>query len=73
LLVVREQSRRSGIGRALVRSIVHEHHGARVFTSTNESNAPMRRLLEGMGFTPAGAIHGLDPDDQELVFYIDGE
>ncbi len=71
LLVVREQSRRAGIGRALVSSIVRAHHGARVFTSTNESNAPMRRLLEGMGFTAAGAIHGLDPGDPELVFYID--
>jgi GNAT superfamily N-acetyltransferase len=73
LVVVREQSRRTGIARALVSSIVREHHGARVFTSTNESNVPMRRLLESMGFTAAGMIHGLDPGDPELVFYIDGE
>jgi GNAT superfamily N-acetyltransferase len=73
LVVVREQSRRAGIGRALVSSIVRDHHGTRVFTSTNESNTPMRRLLEGMGFAAAGVIHGLDPDDPELVFYIDGE
>jgi hypothetical protein len=58
---------------ALVSSIVREHRGACVFTSTNESNAPMRRLLEGMGFTAAGVIHGLDLDDPELVFYIDAE
>jgi GNAT superfamily N-acetyltransferase len=73
LLVVRQESRRTGIGRALVSSIVREHHGTRIFTSTNESNAPMRQLLEGVGFTAAGVIHGLDPNDPELVFYIDGE
>ena len=71
LVIVREQSRRTGVGRALVSSIVREHRGARVFTSTNESNTPMRRLLEIMGFTAAGVIHGLDPGDPELVFYID--
>lgn len=72
LVVVRESSRRSGIGRALVSCAIHQHRGSRVFTSTNESNVPMRCLVVGMGFTAAGTIHGLDPEDPELVFYIDG-
>jgi ribosomal protein S18 acetylase RimI-like enzyme len=71
LLVVSASSRRRGIGRELLNAILREHAGSRVFTSTNESNAPMRRLLEALGFTSAGSIHGLDEGDPELVFYFD--
>jgi GNAT superfamily N-acetyltransferase len=69
LLVVREQSSRAGVGRALVLAIVAEHRGTRVFTSTNESNVAMLRLLESTRFVPAGVILGLDPGDAELVFF----
>jgi len=40
----------------------------RVFTSTNESNAPMRALLGQCGYKPSGSIDNLDPGDPELVF-----
>jgi ribosomal protein S18 acetylase RimI-like enzyme len=66
LLVVREQSRRVGIGRALVSYIVREHRGARVFTSTNESNTPMRRLLEGMDSQPRARSTALIPTTRSL-------
>jgi ribosomal protein S18 acetylase RimI-like enzyme len=71
LIVVRPDQRRRRIARAMLRQICNEHRGARVFTSTNESNEPMRRLLAAVAFTPAGVIHGLDADDPELVFYFD--
>jgi hypothetical protein len=40
----------------------------RVFTSANESNAPMRALLARLGYTASGRIENLDPGDSELVF-----
>src|SRR5262249_33672873 len=68
LLVVRESSRRRGVGRALVRAVEARFAGAKLFTSTNQSNAPMQRLLASLGYTPSGVIHNLDPGDPELVF-----
>jgi len=68
LLVVRESARRHGVGRALVRAVEARFAGAKLFTSTNQSNAPMQRLLASLGYTPSGVIHNLDPGDPELVF-----
>ncbi len=42
--------------------------GKRVWTSTNESNAPMRALLGSAGFVESGRVDNLDPGDPELIF-----
>jgi GNAT superfamily N-acetyltransferase len=68
LLVVAESRRRGGIGSALMERCVAAADADRVFTSTNESNAPMRRLLDTSGWRPAGSLLYLDPGDPELVF-----
>jgi GNAT superfamily N-acetyltransferase len=68
LLVVAERERRAGIGTALMAHCVTVAEADRVFTSTNESNAPMRRLLDKAGWRPAGSLLYLDPGDPELVF-----
>jgi GNAT superfamily N-acetyltransferase len=69
LLVVRHDSRRRGIGRALLRHSTSACTTAKLFTSTNESNGPMRSLLCQEGFEESGVIHNLDEGDPELVFF----
>jgi GNAT superfamily N-acetyltransferase len=68
LLVVSESHRRRGIGSALMSRCEAAHTNDRMFTSTNESNAPMRALLAKIGFEESGVIDNLDPGDPELVF-----
>jgi GNAT superfamily N-acetyltransferase len=71
LLVVREDCRRRGVGRALLRASVDRASAPRVFSSTNASNAPMRSLLNAEGWSVSGQLDGLDPGDPEIVFFID--
>jgi len=68
LLVVAEAGRRRGAGSALMAHCAGAHDADRIFTSTNESNAPMRALLSKAGWLPAGVVHYLDPGDPELIF-----
>jgi ribosomal protein S18 acetylase RimI-like enzyme len=69
LLMVREDARRRGVGRALLRHAMSICATAKLFTSTNESNKPMRSLLRAQGFEASGVIHNLDEGDPELVFF----
>jgi hypothetical protein len=66
LVVVAEAARRNGAGLALRAHCAAAHE--RIFTSTNESNGPMRALLAKAGWLPAGVVHYLDPGDPELIF-----
>ena len=68
LLFVVERARRRGIGAALVRAFEETTQAPKVFTSTNESNAPMRALLGGLGWVGCGWIDHLDPGDPELIY-----
>jgi GNAT superfamily N-acetyltransferase len=68
LLVVAEAGRRGGVGAALMNHCEAAHTADRIFTSTNESNAPMRRLLARIDWQVTGLIENLDPGDPELVF-----
>ena len=68
LLVVAESARRAGVGSALMRQCAEAHEEDRTFTSTNESNAPMRALLAKAGWDASGQIDNLDPGDPELVY-----
>jgi GNAT superfamily N-acetyltransferase len=68
LLHVAEPHRRGGAGSALMAHCEQVHDADRIFTSTNESNAPMRALLARAGWLPAGVVHYLDPGDPELIF-----
>lgn len=71
LLVVAPRARRSGIGRTLLRAAVTAAGTDQVFTSTNQSNDPMRALLSGEGWLFSGRLDGLDSDDPELIFFIE--
>jgi GNAT superfamily N-acetyltransferase len=68
LVVVAEAARRHGAGSALMTHCAAAHDAERIFTSTNESNGPMRALLSKAGWRPAGVVHYLDPGDPELIF-----
>lgn len=68
LLVVDESQRRRGVGTALMARCEAAHDDDRLFTSTNESNQPMRALLAQAGYQVSGVIENLDPGDPELVF-----
>jgi len=68
MLCVHPDHRRRGIGRALMRRAEQACRTPRVFTSTNRSNLPMQRLLEGLGYRRSGMVDDLDPGDPE-VFY----
>lgn len=69
LLVVDEAQRRRGIGAALMRHIDSICPEEKLFTSTNESNAPMRRLCDKLGFVQSGHIENLDDGDPEIVYF----
>ena len=68
LLIITDEHRRQGIGRSLVEYLYCKCKTEKLFTSTNESNAPMRGLLFKTGFTPCGYIDALDEGDPELFF-----
>jgi GNAT superfamily N-acetyltransferase len=68
LIYVAHDARRSGAGSALLSAIERAVTSDRIFTSTGESNAPMRALMEKRGYKPSGRIENLDPGDPELVF-----
>jgi len=67
LIVVRDSARRRGIGSAILLALESQCGAAKLFTSTNASNEPMRRLLDNHGFIASGQIENLDEGDPELV------
>lgn len=71
MVYVAEPQRRRGVGRALLEALASRCESAKLFTSTNESNRPMQRLLEQLGYARSGVIHNLDPGDPELVYFLD--
>lgn len=68
LMIVAERFRRRGVGSALLRHAVALFPDRKVFTSTNESNEPSRRLMETLGYDRSGMIEHLDEDDPEFVY-----
>ena len=69
LLFVSSDTRRQGVGRALIRAAVESASTYRVFTSTNKSNTAMQALLRSERWSPSGELVGLDEGDPELVYY----
>lgn len=66
LLMVADQARRKGLGRALLTSAAGAY--PEVWTSTNTSNAPMRALLDALGWHYCGTVEGLDAGDPERFY-----
>jgi ribosomal protein S18 acetylase RimI-like enzyme len=69
MLVVSPLTRRQGIGRALVEHCIGlVAPNEKLWTSTNESNTPMRAMLPQLGFTYTGQFAGLDEGDPERIY-----
>lgn len=66
LLFVAPDARRLGLGTALLTQCSDIH--PQVWTSTNRSNAAMRRLLEKAGWHYCGELIGLDEGDPERFY-----
>lgn len=74
LLIVHPDFRRRGIGTALLRGCRELCRTEKLFTSTNQSNLPMRSLLRREGYLYCGSIDHLDEGDPERVYLApDGE
>lgn len=69
MLQVAPSHRRRGVATSLVRHIERTRHTPKLFTSTNESNGPMRALMSSLGYEPSGIVHNLDENDPELIFF----
>jgi len=68
LLIIGEEYRRRGIGATFLNYLFLQCTSEKLFTSTNESNAPMRNLVAKGGFKSCGRIDALDEGDPELFF-----
>lgn len=69
-VAVAPERRRTGVAGALLASIEREYAGSRIYSSTNESHAVMRRFFERRGYVRAGKID-LDPGDPEVFYRLD--
>ncbi|KQU93965.1 GNAT family N-acetyltransferase [Devosia sp. Root105] len=69
MLMVGAAFRRAGIGRTLIEHCISlTPPDQKLWTSTNESNTPMRGLLPQLGFEQTGLFEQLDEGDPELIF-----
>ena len=68
MLAVDAAHRRQGIGTALMRRAEEWCPSDQLFTSTNQSDAPARRLFESLGYLESGTVDNLDPGDPEIFF-----
>ena len=66
LLIVSPDARRLGLGARLLSHSSSAY--PQVWTSTNRSNTPMRKLLDKAGWRYCGEISGLDEGDPERFY-----
>ncbi len=69
LVCVRQDLRRRGVARALVKAVEQMSPSPRLFSSTEETNAPSIRMHTALGFVPSGHIDNLPQGYRELFFY----
>ena len=69
MLIVQEAYRRKGIATALVKRLEKICNTVKLFTSTNESNAPMQAFMASMSYEPSGIVYNLDEGDPEQFYF----
>lgn len=69
MLGVYEEFRGRGVAGSLIARVEELNDRRGLYTSTNESNVPMQRLLEKRGFVRTGRLEGLDAGDPEIFYF----
>lgn len=69
MLMVAVSARKKGLGLVLIEYVKSICSCPKLFTSTNQSNQGMQRLLTAAAFIPSGHIENLDEDDCELIYF----
>lgn len=69
LVFVREEFRRRGVAREMFLSVESLTRSPRVFSSTEEDNAPAIRMHAALGFRPSGHVDNLPQGKRELLFF----
>ncbi len=69
LIEIKEDLQGKGLGAAAIQKLFGLCKTDKLFTSTNQSNEPMKKLLAKLGFVFAGKLDGLDEGDPELFYY----
>jgi ribosomal protein S18 acetylase RimI-like enzyme len=72
LIYIDESKRSKGYGPELISFLEKQSKSVDLFTSTNESNLHMQRVLEKLGYERSGIIHNLDSGDPEIVYVKKG-
>ncbi len=68
LLWTTANRRQEGVATALIGYLEERCQTAKIFTSTNRSNHPMRALLAKLNYVFSGEVDNLDVGDPELFF-----
>lgn len=68
LIYIDVDKRCQGHGPKLIAFLEQQSKSEDMFTSTNESNVHMQRVLQKLGYQRSGIIHNLDAGDPELVY-----
>ena len=68
LVYIDENRRSEGYGPVLISFLEKQSASADLFTSTNESNAHMQRVLEKLDYERSGTIYNLDLGDPEIIY-----
>jgi RimJ/RimL family protein N-acetyltransferase len=69
LIHVKEDFRRRGIAREMVRAVEALSPGPRLFSSTEEDDAASIRMHAALGFRPSGHVDNLPQGKRELLYY----
>lgn len=69
MIYIHPDFRRKGIGTQFLSFFEQNCETDKLFTSTNESNKPMQKLLEKAGYQKSGIIYNLDENDPEIVYF----
>ena len=69
-LCVRSDCRRRGVGHELLVNAQAEERFTKLFTTTEQSNAPMHSLLSRVGARKVGEIDALNLNDETEMIYL---
>jgi GNAT superfamily N-acetyltransferase len=69
MLYFDEAYRQRGLGRLFMQYLEDRCVTPKLFTSANQSNSSMRKLLTKRGFVPSGMVNNLDEGDSELLYF----